>query len=297
MYVYTLWKARQSKNELFRMGAAGSLTMFICDFSCYSIESINARQKIVKGENVGFIDMTQRVLKNEGIAAMYKGYSASFYSIITHGFLYFYVYKGLKVFLKDHFKPETAMGKALIYGAASTLSLCVDTLCYPMEMIRIRLLTMNDKYKYRSVSDAILKINKSESWRGLYRGGTSYFANLVGVYSVNLTLYELFIDAATKHAGSLEAFKKHETRHVIEASVYCSIITVLLMNFLEVIVVRRQSGCIMSVKDMFREEGLKMLTKGISAKLLHSVFGCTLFYLTMNKIEKIYNVELSDDKE
>lgn len=53
---------------------------------------------------------------------MYKGYSASFYSIITHGFLYFYVYKGLKVLLKEKFQPQTSFGKALIYGAASTLA-------------------------------------------------------------------------------------------------------------------------------------------------------------------------------
>jgi hypothetical protein len=89
------------------MGAAGSLTMLICDASLYSIESINARSKVIKGENVGFTEMTKKILKNEGFAGMYKGYSASFYSIITHGFLYFYLYKGIKVFMKDHFKAES----------------------------------------------------------------------------------------------------------------------------------------------------------------------------------------------
>ena len=77
--------------------------MLICDFSLYSIESVNARSKMLRGENVSFSEMTKRIVKNEGYSAMYKGYSASFYSIITHGFLYFYVYKGLKSFLKDTF--------------------------------------------------------------------------------------------------------------------------------------------------------------------------------------------------
>ena len=101
-YIYLLKRAKKSDNELMRMGASGSLTMFICDFSCYSIESINARTKIVRGENVPFMEMVKKVLRNEGLAGMYKGYSASFYSIIIHGFGFYYLYKGLKLYMKEH---------------------------------------------------------------------------------------------------------------------------------------------------------------------------------------------------
>ncbi len=95
-YAYALWKSKTAESELWRVGAAGSLTMTLCDVSLYSIESINARSKIVRGENVGFTEMTKRILKNEGISGMYKGYSASYYSIMMHGFFYFYIYKALK---------------------------------------------------------------------------------------------------------------------------------------------------------------------------------------------------------
>lgn len=61
-YCYGLYKAKHSKNELVRIGASGSLTMTICDLSLYSIESINARSKVLRGENVGFTDMTRRIL-------------------------------------------------------------------------------------------------------------------------------------------------------------------------------------------------------------------------------------------
>ena len=89
---------------------------------------------------------------------MYKGYSASFYSIIIHGFVYFYVYKALKQVMKDFFDPQTTTQKAMIYALASALSQSIDLVCYPLEMIRIRLLTMNDVYKYRCVSDAMRNI-------------------------------------------------------------------------------------------------------------------------------------------
>jgi hypothetical protein len=70
--------------------------MTLCDVSLYSIESINARSKILRGENVGFTEMTKRIFQSEGLGGMYKGYSASFYSIMIHGFVYFYIYKAMK---------------------------------------------------------------------------------------------------------------------------------------------------------------------------------------------------------
>ena len=108
-------------------------------------------------------------------------------------------------------------------------------------MIRVRLLTMNNVYQYRSVSDAMQKIVKEETWRGLYRGGTIYIINLLGVYSISMTIYELYIDEMMKRFG-LQYFKENESAHVIEASIFSSALTVLIMNFMEVIVVRRQSG-------------------------------------------------------
>lgn len=118
------------------------------------------------------------------------------------------------------------------------LSQSIDLICYPLEMIRIRLLTMNDVYKYRSVSHAIRKIALEEKWRGLYRGAVPYMINLLGVYSISMTIYELYIDAAMKRLGMVQ-FKEQETRNVIEASVLSSVITVLLMNAFEVVVVRK----------------------------------------------------------
>lgn len=81
--------------------------MLINDFTLYSMESINARSKMIKGENVSMTEMTRRIVNKEGFIGMYRGYSASFYSIITHGFLYMYFYKWLKTFLKDHFQPSS----------------------------------------------------------------------------------------------------------------------------------------------------------------------------------------------
>jgi hypothetical protein len=45
---------------------------------------------------------------------------------------------------------------------------------------------------------------------------------------------------------------------------------------------------------MFQEDGLKMFTKGLPIKMIHATFFCTMFYLSMNKIGKMFDTNLSD---
>ncbi len=66
---------------------------------------------------------------------------------------------------------------------------------------------MNDVYKYQSVTDAIKKIAREETWRGLYKGACPYMLNLIGVYSISMTIYELYIDTAMKRLG-MSKFKE-----------------------------------------------------------------------------------------
>lgn len=103
-YLFTLYKASRSDNEVMRVGAAGSITILIGESSFYFIDAVNMRSKILH-ENVGFAEMTKRIIKNEGIYGLYKGYSASYYSSILYGYLYFYIYKGLKLQMKESIQP------------------------------------------------------------------------------------------------------------------------------------------------------------------------------------------------
>lgn len=94
--MYSLYKTTGSDNEVLRVGAAGSITILLCESMFYCIDAVNTRSKVL-AENVWFIDMVRRIYKSEGMYGLYKGYSASYYSSILYGYLYFYIYKGLKV--------------------------------------------------------------------------------------------------------------------------------------------------------------------------------------------------------
>ena len=131
---------------------------------------------------------------------------------------------------------------AAIYLSASTISEIIALfIYYPFELVKVRLLTKNDVFKYYSVSDGFSKILKKNSVPGLYKGLLTFFFAFMGQYTLQMTTYELIIDMWIKKYG-LAHFQKHENLWVIQASICSGIIAALCTNFLEVIVVRKQSG-------------------------------------------------------
>ena len=104
-----------------RIGAAGSVTLLTCESAFFAIDAINARSKVLS-LNVGFKDMIQKTLQNEGVMGIFKGYNASFYYGIIVGYLYFFIYKGVKKEAWERMNPETATQKAIVFGMASALA-------------------------------------------------------------------------------------------------------------------------------------------------------------------------------
>ena len=133
-----------------RIGAAGSITTLIGESSFYFIDAINARSKVLE-QNLSITEMSKKVIREEGIGGLFKGYTACYYSSVLYGYLYFYIYKGLKGYLKDTetFKSSSKSMhlKALIYASASTVAEIISLfIYYPYELVKIRLLTKNQIY-------------------------------------------------------------------------------------------------------------------------------------------------------
>jgi hypothetical protein len=95
----------------------------------------------------------------------------------------------------------------------------------------------------------------------------------------------------------LEEFQKHEKMHVIKASVVSGVVAALFTNCLEVVVVRQQSESGQTIIQVFKDEGLKIFTKGLGAKLMLTSFSSIMFFLSMNQVGKLFNTNLSEEKE
>ena len=179
-YIYFLYSSCHSKSELVRLGAAGSLTGLLAESPFYFIDAINAKSKVLE-RNMKFSQMFKHIVKTDGILGLFKGCSASFYSLIISGYLYFYIYKGTKVFLKDKFHPSSTSMLAAIYLSASMISEIISLfIYYPFELVKVRILTKNDKFQYYSASDGFRKIIKEQSFPGIYKGLNTYFFAFMG---------------------------------------------------------------------------------------------------------------------
>ena len=146
LYIYTLYKARHSDNKILRLGAAGSVTTLLGESTFYFLDGINLRSKLLS-ENIGLKEMFSKVIREEGYLGLYKGYSSCFYSSILYGYIYFYIYKGMKVYMKEHLDPKSTSMYVAIYASASTIAECFSLLIYyPFEVIKVRMLTKNHIY-------------------------------------------------------------------------------------------------------------------------------------------------------
>jgi hypothetical protein len=71
----------------------------------------------------------------------------------------------------------------------------------------------------------------------------------------------------------------------------------LVTNCLEVFVVRKQAETGETVRQMIKNEGTSLITKGLTAKLLLTGGYSIIFFTSMNKIGKFFHTNLSEEVE
>ena len=111
-----------------------------------------------------------------------------------------------------------------------------------------------------------------------------------------MTTYELIIDKKIKVLG-LKKFQENESKHVMQASLVSGVLAALFTNGMEVIVVRQQSESGETVQQILKQEGIKILTKGLGAKLLLTTCSSFMFFMSMFYAGKVFNTNLSEERE
>jgi hypothetical protein len=111
-----------------------------------------------------------------------------------------------------------------------------------------------------------------------------------------MTIYELLMDHSKKTVG-LKQHQENENYYVIQSSLISGMVAALLMNSIDVIVIRKQAEMGETVMQTINKEGLKMLTKGLTAKMLQAGGYSVVFFTSMHHIGKFFDTNLSDDDD
>nr|CCA23378.1 Mitochondrial Carrier (MC) Family putative [Albugo laibachii Nc14] len=156
-----------------------------------------------------------KVLKTEGVLALWKGNGASVVHRFPYSAVNFFTFELLRTSI-DQWKQETESDtteelgspgswkttflSGAIAGAFATIA------CYPIDLIRTRLATQLDTEKrYNGILHAAFRIRADEGFRGLYRGLGATLMVTVPNLAINFTLFESLKEVVIQYRSNQNA--------------------------------------------------------------------------------------------
>jgi len=146
----------------------------------------------VNPNNRGFLTGFRKILREEGVCALWRGTGAT----LAHRFPYacttFYANAALRQQL-DRSPPSTVVPErlhGLVAGGGSAF--VAVGLCHPLDVVKTRITAQTKKKYYAGVWDAVRKIYRDEGMKGLYRGLGMNLYTTVPSIALNFGLYEHF---------------------------------------------------------------------------------------------------------
>jgi len=272
-----LWVMADTKgNPLVHM-FAGATAGVIADAAMHPIDTIRTRLQVQSG--TGIYRSTSHafatIVRNEGWAALYKGFPIVVAATIPAHALYFSGYELSKKLLFPS-KREEEKG-ALVHFASGVIADVGGALVWtPMDVIKQRLqvqVTRKDGSvapKYKGSFHALSTIFREEGPLGLYRGffaAIATFGPLVGIYFVGYErLKKFFTELHNYESPTQLPFYYHivsgATAGAFAAAVTCPFDVVKTrIQVLSRTNPENYRNAFQAIKTIFREEGIKGFKK------------------------------------
>lgn len=152
------------------------------------------------------LELTGKLLRERGIAGLYKGLSSTFARDVTFSMMYFPLFAYL-----DSLGPRKSDGSGdavfwtsfvagLTAGAASSFTVT------PLDVIKTRMQTITKgahEIRYKSVPDAFIKILQMEGPRALFKGAACRMMVMAPLFGIAQTVY--YVGVAEKILGVQKA--------------------------------------------------------------------------------------------
>ena len=162
------------------------------------------------------------------------------------GFVYFYLYKKVKLFLFQQFGDKA--NPTAIYLSASIAADLITIMCYfPFDLIKCRLQSKNHVFRYASLPHAFFDELGRNGPIGLYKGSLPFFVTMMTFDAIQITMYESYM-----HHQRVYAEKINQTAHTLLASLMAGSIAAALTNPLECITVNVQTRRDFSILQYIR---------------------------------------------
>lgn len=223
-----------------------------------------------------------KIVKNEGIKGLFRGYKATLMTTPIFHSIYFPVYENLRVKLSNELHAQKSDFKVVWISSALTGVLC-NVITNPLWLVRVRMQsevfrgTSHQMYKkkYGNVFKAIYRIYQREGFFALYTGlaasmmGISHVAIYFPMYEQFKTYFKTNYD--TKNDGHLSS------KFILCSSISAKILTSMITYPHEVIRARQQDtrlndnqnrNVMQVIRRTYRNGGLKSFYHGFSLNMM-----------------------------
>lgn len=163
----------------------------------------SARGKVIKYQSS--IDCLRKVIREEGVAGLYKGLSASYIGVAESA-LQWAIYEHLKKSINNSTTTPRSSDSdprwLEYFGAAAGAKLIAAVLAYPHEVLRTRMreCLSNDlsKKKYTTIRHTVQCIVREEGIAALYGGMTAHLMRVVPNSAIMFFCYEFLVHSYEK---------------------------------------------------------------------------------------------------
>mmetsp|Transcript_3179 Transcript_3179/g.5808 ORF Transcript_3179/g.5808 Transcript_3179/m.5808 type:complete len:368 (-) Transcript_3179:203-1306(-) len=198
-------RAIEALKQLFCGGMAGSVAKTVTAPLSRLTILYQVHPMVTTKENRPKFSMSLRggfskIIERGGVLSLWKGNGTSVLHRFPFSAINFYCYEGMLDILngpqrlsdddEDSMDNSTEIStfSRLIAGGVAGCTACVA--CYPLDLVRTRLTTQLDGQEhYRGITDAFVKIFKSEGFLGLYSGIGPTLMVAVPSFSISYVVY------------------------------------------------------------------------------------------------------------
>jgi len=300
---YTFHEGPRLENKCFKYALAGTVATVFVEFMTHALDTINMKTKIINGPRI----YVYQLIKKEGFGPLFRGVQAVFYGYLFSSLIYYYLYARLRQSFQQRCQDEPSFLQTIFaaFSSSAFAELIALFFYYPYDMIKTRMQTRNEHYKYANLVDAFLKINSEGKVTSIlrrapffYRGMSFYGSAYILFVAIEFSLFETILRYMEQLQGAgvaAEGEHFHSRLNVIVAAFLAGSIGGFATNGLEFIAVNKQAHAI-SWKEMMKTKNIwrHMLFRGSLYRTVYYGLQSASMFLLLEEFAFMMHVNITE---
>lgn len=140
----------------------------------------------------GTISSLKKILRDEGITALWKGNIPAELMYVAYGAIQFTTYRSVSTSLQTAFGDRRLPAAAESFIAGATAGTIATTSTYPLDLLRTRFAAQGSERVYKSLLASVQHIARHEGPRGFFQGLGAGVGQIIPYMGIFFAAYETF---------------------------------------------------------------------------------------------------------